>query len=171
MILYVKKEFLEELRLELDRHTKMLDSLTKKTTNLIIAAGVVSAILFGFQTLPLEFEQDKENLIWPHAIWISIVLLIVSIIVNILLNVNKIQNTPFLRENFLDDSRKFDLEIMKKWTSASADEYYEKLSEEYIKCLIQSERVIKFRSFLLNSSIVAFWTGLVNVSVFFIMSI
>ena len=171
MIPCVKKEFFEELRLEFDRRAKMLDSLTKKTTNLMITAGVVSAILFGFQTLPLEFEQDKMNSIWPHLILISISLLLGSIILCVGLNSAERQNTLFLGKNFLNKSNKVDLEIMKEWTTVTADEYYEELSEIYIECLIQSESVIKSRSTLLTYSILFFLGGLVSVPIFLATSI
>ena len=170
MIFCVKKEFHDEMRLEFDRRAKASDSLTKKATNLMVIAGVVSAVLFGFQTPSLEFEQEKIILSWSHLIWISVGLLIISIISCIILNNVEIQKTPFLGENFLDDSGKVDLKIMKEWTSLCADKYYEELSKVYIECLVQSERVIESKSKLLNCSVIFFLSGLISAPILLAIS-
>ena len=166
----MKKEFLDEMRLEYDRCENASDNLTKKATNLMIIAGVVSAILFGFNTPSLEFGQDKMIFSWLHLIWISVGLLITSIILCVILNNVEIQETPFAGEKFLDGSGKIDLKIMRYWTSLYADRYYKELSEEYIECLIQSESVIESKSKLLSYSVKFFLSGLISAPILLAIS-
>ena len=46
----MSKEFLDEMRLEFDRRTIALGDLNKKAKNLMTIAGIISALLLGFNT-------------------------------------------------------------------------------------------------------------------------
>lgn len=54
----LKKEFLEEMRSEFCRRETASESLTKKATNLMTIAGIISALLLGFYTSLLELEKN-----------------------------------------------------------------------------------------------------------------
>ena len=168
-MLLLKREFLEEMRLEFSRREMASESLTKKTTNLMTIAGIISAVLLGLYTPPLEIKTDTLD--WLDGIWVSVILLITTVGVCIVLNKVEPQRTIFLGKKFLDRSGNIDLKIVKSWTNASEEDYYEILSEEYIKCLTQAEDVIETKSKLLTISIILFLTGLVSAPVFVGLSI
>ena len=167
-MLILKREFLEEMRLEFSRRKMTSESLTKKATNLMTIAGIISAILLGLYTPLLELETDIF-FGWLH--WVSVALLIITVGLCVVLNRVELQRTPFLGKKFLDKSGNVDLETIKSWTNASEKDYYEILCEEYIKCLTQSEDIIKTKSKWLTISIVLFLIGLVSIPTFLWLSI
>ena len=166
----LKREFLEEMRLEFSRREMASESLTKKTTNLMTIAGIISAVLLGLYTSPLEPEADT-SLDWSDGIWGSVALLIITVGLCVVLNRVEFQKTPFLGKKFLDKSGNIDLKILKSWTNASEEDYYEILSGEYIKCLTQAEKVIETKSKGLIILIILFLIGLVSGSIFLGLSI
>ena len=168
-MLLLKKEFLEEMRLEFSRREMASESLTKKTTNLMTIAGIISAVLLGLYTPPLEIKTDTLD--WSDGIWGSVALLIITAGLCVVLNNVEFQKTPFLGKKFLDKSGNIDLKIVKSWTNASEEDYYEILSEEYIKCLIQAEDVIETKSKKVMILTILFLIGLVSGSIFLGLSI
>ena len=160
----MNKEFLEEMRLEFNRRDMASESLTKKATNLMTIAGIISALLLGLYTTLLEQEKIIFS-DWLHVIWFSIGLLMVSVGLCVVLNKVEFQKTPFLGKNFLNASNKVDLDILHSWIDSSKNDYYETLCTEYIYCLIEAESVIETKSRWLAISIILFLFGLVSAPV------
>lgn len=169
-MLLLNKEFLEEMRLEFGRRETASESLTKKATNLMTIAGIISALLLGFYTSLLELEKNIFS-DWLHGIWISVILLITTVGLCVILNKVEFQKTPFLGTKFLDKSGSIDLKIFDSWINASEKDYYETLGVEYIRCLVQAENVIETKSRWLTISITLFLIGLISVPVLLGLSI
>lgn len=158
----LNKEFLEEMRLEFTRREIASENLSKKSTNLMTIASIISALLLGFYTSLLELEKNIF-FDWLHGIWISVILLLTTVAVCVILNRVEFQKTPFLGKKFLDKSGNIDPKILNSWINAPEKDYYETLCEEYIQCLVQSEDAIETKSKWLTISITLFLLGLVSV--------
>ena len=141
------------------------ENLTKKATNLMTIAGIISALFLGLYTTLLEQEKIIFS-DWLHGIWISVGLLIFTVGLCVVLNKVEFQKTPILGTNFLDRNGEIDLQKLKSWMDASEKDYYEILSDEYIQCLIQAECVIETKSKSLSFSITLFLIGLISAPVF-----
>lgn len=53
----MNKKFLEELRLEFSRHNMASQNLSKKATNLMTIAGIISALFLELYAALLEQEK------------------------------------------------------------------------------------------------------------------
>lgn len=166
----MNKEFLEEMRLEFNRRDMASESLTKKATNLMTIAGILSALLLGLYTSLLELEKNIFS-DWLHGIWISVTLLIFTVGLCVVLNKVEFQKTPFLGKKFLDKSGNVNLKTLSSWLHAPEKDYYEILCEEYIQCLSQAEDVIGTKSKWLTISITLFLLGLISAPVLLGLSI
>ncbi len=114
----LNKEFLEELRLEFSRRDLASESLTKKATNLMTIAGIISALLLGLYTSLLELEESVFSN-WLHGIWISVVLLIITVGLCVILNKVEFQKTPFLGKKFLNKTGNINLKTLNSWIHAT----------------------------------------------------
>lgn len=164
------REFLEEMRSEFSRHEMASESLTRKATNLMMIAGIISTLLLGLYTLLLEHEKNIFS-DWVHGIWVGVILLIITVVACVVLNKVETQKTLFVGKKFLDKSGNIDLKILNSWIDADEKYYYERLHEEYIKCLVHAEDVNETKSRWYTISITLFLIGLISVPILLGLSI
>ena len=154
------KGFCEQVQLQFQRHMDAVDSLGKKSRDLMTVSGIITTILVGlygqvFMTISLPL---------PYSISISIgvFLMIATVVICVVTNRIEFKRNPFLGEKLLDGDQLN--HVFKSWIELTEMEYYMALIEEYTKCLKEGEKTIEKKAVWLNISIILFVSGLVLIS-------
>ena len=156
------KEFCEELRLQFVRHNDAVESLEKKSKDLITVSGIIATLLMAFGKFIFDFDSSIENIQSISVILfvVSMVLLLITIGICLWANRLYFQKNPFIGKNLIKNDKLIP-EIYKSWVKSKKEDFYEALSEEYALCLKQAETVIKKKAFRVTIASFIFPTALV----------
>ena len=152
----MKKEFLEEMKLEYDRRNLASDSLARKTRDLMTVSVIMITGITAFYGHMWSIVGEKGD--WLHLPLISICLLGASALMCVRSNGKEFQRTVFLGDKMTECS-KIRKDMVESWTDASEGNFYASLTEEYLLCLKNTEDILRKKASSLTKSIILFVVG------------
>ena len=151
-------EFVEELRLEYGRRERASENLAKKTKNLMMASGIVATLMVGVYGMFAESAESQETNVY-NLLLAGVLMMLLTVMACVWSNRVEFQRTILLGAN-MTKCCETDFNIIKSWTDAKAEDYYEAIIDEYVKCLNDAEAEIKRKVKRLNAAIFTFLVGL-----------
>lgn len=152
----MKREFLEEMKLEYDRRNLASDTLAGKTRDLMTVSVIMIAGITAFYGHMWSVAEEKGLLL--HLPIVSIGLLGASTLLCVLSNGKEFQRTVFLGDKMTERSE-IKEDVVKSWTDSAEDDFYASLIREYLLCLKDAEDIMKKKAASLTKSIKLFAAG------------
>lgn len=94
------KVFIEELRLQLNRHNEAQNSLNAKTNALLIISGITASIMLGFYS---NIINEPNGNLYKDVIFIPFIFIIISILASLRIFAPRKSTYPITSSNYFDD--------------------------------------------------------------------
>ena len=162
----MREKFLHQMEVEYDRRIRASESLYKKISDLMTVSAITMAAFAAIYGYMWSVAEDPQI----HLPLISIFALGILTALCAAFNRVELQRTVFLGEKMTNSSEVKE-DMMKSWTDASEDDFYEWLIKEYLLCLEQAESAAKKKATKLRVVIWAFSGSCVAFPILFVISL
>lgn len=167
----MREKLCDELRLQLERDSRFLNTIQKRAAHLILITGVISAVFIGLtDILPNPWSlipNDASYSLWLYILIILAIILppVISIatlpatmiLCLIILIVNKTSADPINSDALLhkrDNEYVLNQNKYDEWTNLDPDQYYKRLSIEYLKLITDRKTDINDKKYWFNRAAV-----------------
>lgn len=144
------------MEIEYDRRNLASDSLTAKTRDLMTVSAVMTAAITAFYGHMWSIADEKA--FWLHLPIISVGIFVFTAVKCAQTNGPEDQRTVFAGKKITKGSR-IKEKMVKSWTKAPKDSYYDSLIKEYLLCLRAAEDTAERKAAKLKTYITLFSVG------------
>lgn len=154
----MEREFVHQMEIEYDRRNLASDSLTTKTRDLMTVSAVMTAAITAFYGHMWSIADEKA--FWLHLPIISVGIFVFTAVKCAQANSPEDQRTVFAGKKLMAGSE-IKEDVVKSWTKAPKDSYYDSLIKEYVLCLRAAEDTAEKKAAKLKTYIRLFSGGCV----------